>query len=99
VDFYDITKAVKPLIEDLDHAHLGAWETSKVLVDTKFEHSTHSVFWLPTDFNPTSENLLVQIGKRLLSQGFTFSYLQLDETPDTECGMSWTEFQRTIAHE
>lgn len=93
VDFADLKAAVQPLVDELDHAHLGAWETEKVNIDwTKTKH----VDWLikSVDLNPTCENLLVEIAKQLVKRGCPFSYLTLKETASTEAGLSWEEFQR-----
>lgn len=62
-DFADISKIVKPLIERLDHHHLGAWSGA-------LPYSTESaqkwmVQGLPTEFYPTSENLLWWIASQL----------------------------------
>jgi len=73
VDYDDIKKAVQPLIDDLDHRHLGTW----------FGLSNHGydwgVPWLPWDFNSTSENLLLVIAKKL-PLSFPWTSLTLHET-------------------
>lgn len=92
-DFADLKAAVQPLVDELDHAHLGAWHTEKVSI----EHNvgmTKIVPWLTAGLNPTCENLLVEIAKQLVKRGCPFSYLTLKETASTEAGLSWEEFNR-----
>lgn len=88
-DYANISKAVNPIIDELDHAHLGAWHTGLVIIQPR---GTKSVFWLANDFNPTSENLLLAIAKQLLKRGFVFSSLTLNETCTTSCTLTWEEF-------
>lgn len=92
-DFADLKAAVQPVVDELDHAHLGAWETEKVTL-AKSITTTKRAEWLPIDWNPTCENLLVEIAKQLVKRGCPFSYLTLKETASTEAGLSWEEFQR-----
>ena len=81
MDYADISDRVKPLIEDLDHRHLGAWEVEKGLVVYHIQGDrVWGVPWLPMDWNPTSENLLLQIGMRLSETFITWSRLALEET-------------------
>lgn len=96
MDYADISAAVEPLIKDLDHGHLGAWTTPKVeIYDDK---GTKSVPWLRNkdfggmQFNPTSENLIVEIARQLLKKSFVFSRLQLKETDTVNCELTWEEF-------
>lgn len=97
-DFADLKAAVQPIVDELDHAHLGAWLTPRVEIrgGSVDEFScTKRVNWLPGDpFNPTCENLLVEIAKQLVKRGCPFSYLTLKETASTWAGLSWEEFQR-----
>jgi 6-pyruvoyltetrahydropterin/6-carboxytetrahydropterin synthase len=76
IDYADIKRFVQPIVDDLDHRHLGTWE-SICLEKELFEES--NVPWLPLDFNATSENLLVEIARRLDLQ-FPWSLLILFET-------------------
>ena len=93
VDYGDIKENVQPVIDDLDHAHLGAWESPLVIIKPGMcGHWTKAVQWLLTKFNPTSENLLVEIAKQLLKKGFVFSSLTLNETCTTACTLTWEEF-------
>lgn len=98
IDYADIKNAVEPIIRELDHTHLGAWQTDKVEIELpNYDNQTlHKRNWLEGDgsdrFNPTSENLLVAIAKRLVQKGFVFSRLQLKETDTVNCELSWEEF-------
>jgi queuosine biosynthesis protein QueD len=97
-DYGDLAKAVNPIINDLDHAHLGAWSTDRVLIthrgsDTQtLPWGTKEVEWLFNMYNPTSENLLVEIAKQLVKTGCPFSSLTLNETCTTSCSLTWEEF-------
>lgn len=92
VDYGDIKSSIQPIIDDLDHAHLGAWQTEKVTIST---WGTKHVSWLVTD-NPTSENLLIEIAKQIVKRGQVFSSLTLDETCTVSCLLTWEEFNQFI---
>jgi len=100
VDYADIKSSIQPIIDELDHAHLGAWHTSKVEIDwadgCDEASGTKSVPWLVKDgsdkFNPTSENLLIEIAKQIVKRGQVFSSLTLDETCTVSCLLTWEEF-------
>ena len=98
VDYADIKSSIQPIIDDLDHAHLGAWCTVKVVIaDGVPGHiTTKRPDWLPIDFNPTSENLLIEIAKQIVKRGQVFSSLTLDETCTVSCLLTWEEFQRIL---
>lgn len=66
-DFAEISNVVKPLIERLDHRHLGAWGVWPIGVyQTTFDPGKEPfVEGLPHDFYPTSENLLWWIASQL----------------------------------
>ena len=101
VDYGDIKSSIQPIIDELDHAHLGAWNTSKVCIDiadgcAENGTGTKQVWWLIGDgsdnFNPTSENLLIEIAKQIVKRGQVFSSLTLDETCTVSCLLTWEEF-------
>jgi len=105
VDYADIKSSIQPIIDDLDHAHLGAWNTSKVIIDiakgcAMDGTGTKSVPWLIKDgrdiFNPTSENLLIEIAKQIVKRGQVFSSLTLDETCTVSCLLTWEEFNALL---
>ena len=88
MDYADLSKVVRPIIDDLDHKHLGTWYHP--MFDPKFIDDKYFVFNLPFDFYPSSEHLLVwiadQIGTKLdlfpaiHVEGHKWSRLELDET-------------------
>lgn len=79
-DFAEISEVVKPLIERLDHHHLGVR-----MEEFEPEAMPFAVppLWcvqgMPSDFYPTSENLLVWIGKQLEGK-LAWSKLSIEET-------------------
>lgn len=88
MDYAIIKEKVQPIIDELDHAHLGAWQTDKVTIS---RGKTKEVKWLPANFNPTSENLLLAIGCALIIRGIKFSHILLKETDTTSCYAEWDE--------
>lgn len=91
-DYADLKAGVEPVIGDLDHAHLGAWETRTATISDPV--STKSVEWLDPygNFNPTCENLLIAIGKQLIKRSVIFSRLTLCETVNTSASITREEF-------
>lgn len=90
IDYAEITSVVKPLIEKLDHKHLGAtiaigWETPSMLYNT--------VEGMPDYFYPSSENLLNWIGEQLST--FPWTALALEETCTSYAELSRKEFNET----
>lgn len=75
MDYDEIKKVMQPIIDDLDHRHLGTWE-GLYLDRLKREWG---VDWLPAEFNATSENLLLMIAGHLPT-GFPWIQLALAET-------------------
>jgi 6-pyruvoyltetrahydropterin/6-carboxytetrahydropterin synthase len=73
-DFADISAAVKPLIDDLDHHHLGAWHPANL----PYNHDW-GVAHFPANMYPSSENLLVWVGQEL-NLNLNWSKLELEET-------------------
>ena len=99
VDYGDIKSSIQPIIDDLDHAHLGAWYTPLIEIHPGFSGKlTKSVAWLPANqnFSPTSENLLIEIAKQIVKRGQVFSSLTLDETCTVSCLLTWEEFNQFI---
>lgn len=91
MDYAELSEKVKPLIESLDHKHLGAWAVEKN--DITYHIAGYRVWgvdWLPTDFNPTSENLLYAIGHKLI--GLHWCKLALEETCTSYAEVTWEEY-------
>ena len=95
MDYADVKAKVQPLIDDLDHAHLGAWRTPKVIISAV---GTKHVEWLSNEVqsNPTSENLIMAIGLELRKRNITFSRLQLQETENTCCYLEYEDMMKEI---
>jgi 6-pyruvoyl-tetrahydropterin synthase len=91
MDYGEIKAAVQPVVEDLDHRHLGTWKDLEGYVDD-VGINCWGVHWLPYDFNSTSENLLLAIAKQL-PDSFAWSSLTLKETCTCEAILQREEFQ------
>jgi 6-pyruvoyltetrahydropterin/6-carboxytetrahydropterin synthase len=100
MDFADMSKAVKPLIEKMDHKHLGSWNVPWTGLDLSpnvwLEHNPHwAVGGLSEDFYPSSENLLIWIGDQLANAGLGWSKLALEETCTSYAELDRKEFEET----
>lgn len=87
-DFAEISSVVKPLVDRLDHHHLGTWESME-LVDEVI-NSWHAP-GIPLNFYPTSENLLIRIAE-LLYDNLAWSSLSLEETCTSRATLTREEF-------
>ena len=65
MDFGDISKVVKPIVEALDHKHLGQWRELEGVVPTASTYDKSRVKGLLPNFYPTSENLLLWLAPQL----------------------------------
>jgi len=77
-DFADISKVMTPLVERLDHRHLGAWE-----VQGEWIPKLHGfdVEGLTEDVYPSSENLLIWIAGQI--EGLdVYHLIRKDHTPE-----------------
>ncbi len=93
MDFGDISKVVKPLVEKLDHRHLGTWEEIEGYGNLYAARSS-CVEGLPKDFYPTSENLLRWIAEQIGSQLDTYKPGQAVETvslTEIVLGVRWSK--------
>lgn len=93
MDYADISSDIKPLIERLDHRHLGAW--GHILTDVnQLEDADHHNNWfvpgMSPSFYPSSENLLFWIGEQL--PNFPWTKLALEETCTSYASLSREEF-------
>lgn len=106
IDYYHISRAVDPLIRDLDHHHLGeGWVTSFEGFDPdKRRLLLSDVHWIPPGFKPTSENLLVLIADQLeltgLINGTTipWAFLTINETCSSQATLSRVEYNNMRGH-
>jgi len=103
-DFAEISNLVKPLIDRLDHRHLGAWSVPWTGLDWSYnsmlsyrEHNGERHPWavdgLAAEFYPSSENLLVWIGARLKDSGLDWSKLEIEETCTSSALLTRSEFE------
>jgi 6-pyruvoyltetrahydropterin/6-carboxytetrahydropterin synthase len=100
MDYADISEKMKPVVEDLDHRHLGAWEVEKNgMIHHIGGRRLWSVPWLPDDWNPTSENLLYEIGRQLYKVDFYWSELALEETCTSWAALTSSEFMEEYSKE
>lgn len=86
-DYAEISAVVKPLIERLDHRHLGAWPSEIFGLYAPSD----TVAGLPLAFYPSSENLLIWIGNELASV-LDWSEISLNETCTSEATLTRTEW-------
>lgn len=87
-DYAEISEVVKPLIDRLDHRHLGAWYIPEL---ASCPPEKWMVQGLPLNFYPSSENLVVWIGRQLAGH-LKWSKLELMETSTSLCTLTWKEF-------
>jgi len=103
MDYAEISEVVKPIIDSLDHRHLGQWvsEEAQMRIPTDVFYSSlnkkvgtdHQVFWLSPEFYPSSENLLLAIADRL-TPDLNWSKLELNETCTSSAILTREEFDR-----
>lgn len=101
MDYAEISEVVKPLVEALDHHHLGQWDTRDAYKGGSYPVDSH--FWsqwavpgMNSQFYPSSENLLVWIGAKLSDLGLNWSQLELEETCTSRCTLYRHEFNMMI---
>jgi queuosine biosynthesis protein QueD len=100
MDYAEISNAVKPLVERLDHRHLGQWISKEkqdgVPTDVRFVEgicgTSHQVSGMAPDFYPSSENLLLWIGGQLAHK-VDWSHLALEETCTSYCELTRSEWE------
>lgn len=87
VDYAEISEFLKPLVESLDHHHLGTWDVVGI-------GRGWPVDGLPFDFYPSSENLLYWIADRLSREHFGWSALELEETCTSFARLERSEYDK-----
>jgi 6-pyruvoyltetrahydropterin/6-carboxytetrahydropterin synthase len=92
-DYADISKVIDPLIERLDHRHLGTWGNGMV-VQHWFNLKEWAVEGLSADFYPSSENLLWWIAGELVPPLPQWSRLRLHETCTSTATLTREEYNR-----
>jgi 6-pyruvoyltetrahydropterin/6-carboxytetrahydropterin synthase len=91
MDYADIGEIVKPLIDALDHRHLGTWGQAS----SACHFQENRVMNLPFDFYPSSENIILWIGDQLDTE-LKWSKLKLNETCTSSCVITREEYERTV---
>ena len=97
MDYGDISTDVKPLIDRLDHRHLGAfhfiemdspkdWGVPGMSSDNSIDKETYE--------NPTSENLLVWIAYQLDDMTWSWSKIALEETCTSYAELTFEEWHQ-----
>lgn len=84
MDYAELKKLVQPLVDDLDHHHLGTFAAGGVAHALKIWKPKG----IPDEFYPSSENLIVWIANELTPvnlEDFPWSRLELDETCTSRC--------------
>jgi len=92
MDYGDLKKHLQPLIDDLDHHHLGTWWFQ---ADVK-DQANWGVKMMNGNFYPSSENLIVWIAGNINSEVVPWSRLELDETCTSRCILTREEYDATV---
>lgn len=97
MDYAEVSAAVNPLIEKLDHRHLGQWRAQRMEGAGYYDiihYEQHEIWAVPgmlQEFYPSSENLLVWIGGQLADK-LNWCKLALEETCTSYCELTREEF-------
>jgi 6-pyruvoyl-tetrahydropterin synthase len=86
IDYADIKVIVNPIIEMLDHHHLGSSSVSGLYLP-----ADEQLFNLAFPEVPTSENVLMWIASQL-PEGFNWQCLALNETCTSEARIYATDY-------
>jgi 6-pyruvoyltetrahydropterin/6-carboxytetrahydropterin synthase len=90
-DYVDLKSAIQPIVDRLDHQHLGFGTVQGVLL-------RNTVEGLPSDFLPTSENLLWWIATQI-PLSLNWHCLELSETCTCNAVLLREEYERAITME
>lgn len=107
MDYVDIkTPVEQQIISELDHKCLGDWTAKLFMSPDGVDYAPlekHCVHGMPFDFYPSSENLLIWIGKMLcnpssrmrgIGLGLNWSKLELDETCTSSCILTREDYEK-----
>lgn len=82
IDFGDLKKIVKEeIVDNFDHATVFNQNTPHIELANEFKSRDHHVILV--DYQPTSENMVIDFAKKIISrlpQGITLHSLRLQET-------------------
>lgn len=102
MDYTDIKKAIQPLIDQLDHKHLGGYSFTELGVPEVIYYldipDCNRVPWLSVDFYPTSENLLLALADEISHKLDNWSRLILSETCTTQAELTRKEYTLAKRH-
>jgi 6-pyruvoyltetrahydropterin/6-carboxytetrahydropterin synthase len=87
MDYADLKRFVQPIVDRLDHRHLGT------LLGSNADPIIHDwmVAGMPWDMYPSSENLVVWIAMQV-DKLIPWSKIQLDETCTSQCTLTAKEY-------
>jgi 6-pyruvoyltetrahydropterin/6-carboxytetrahydropterin synthase len=91
MDYSELSENMVPLIESLDHHHLGTWDSDWLPYNGDWDAHT------PEGFYPSSENLLLYIAERMSASyepEAKWSRLELNETCTSSCVLTREEYER-----
>lgn len=92
LDYYEIKQAVQPLIDRLDHTHLGSGNVTLPDGGVTWLNPSHE---LSLPMLPTSENLLYWIADQLPDQ-FPWSRLRINETCTSSAELTREEYDKEV---
>lgn len=90
MDYTDLKGTVQPLVDQLDHRHLGTWWD-----DDPNNYSAWRVPGMNLSMYPSSENLILWIAQTI-DQALPWSKIELDETCTSRCILTREEYDRTL---
>jgi 6-pyruvoyl-tetrahydropterin synthase len=102
MDYGDLKNVIQPIIDRLDHKHLGTWMIDgNIIIDYNY-NKLWRVDELPYEFYPTSENLIVWIAEQITeyviskagNNKLPWSRLELDETDTVCCALTREEYDK-----
>ena len=93
MDYADIKRIMSPIVDGLDHRHLGQWPATYDGKWLTMACKEWGVGFLPGDFYPSSENLIVAIANEIDPDRLTWSKLELDETCTSKCILTREDYE------
>jgi 6-pyruvoyltetrahydropterin/6-carboxytetrahydropterin synthase len=98
IDYADISKAVKPIIQQLDHRFLGQrserLDGDNVIVNVSYDYDKHIVLSMVANFYPSSENLCFWIGDQL-DDKLVWDFIEINETCTSSARLTRVEWSET----
>lgn len=91
MDYADLSKVVKPLVEQLDHRHLGAWSFGLMFIGNYRDN--WGVEGMHAEFYPSSENLCLWIWSRLQRDLSNLEEVSIEETCTSACTITKRDWE------